>query len=245
MKDFFKSRNLIIGIITLIIGVVAALGIAGILNFQSTTVNGNVVSFILNPEGKVEGAILDTGDQIKFGAQTGEIVTAQINIGDALSATGYAGSKSDYGREIRAESLQISDQTITVVNAKPRWHRGWRKDQSNSLKRECPLRSRGEKPEPRDKENIENTVLPAPDKETAKTNSNVKLVIVGSEGEARGLILADGTQIDLPKEVKKAELTFSEATVVDVEGEAAKGEFGTFIRPAILTIDNQTFSFNR
>ena len=87
-------------------------------------------------------------------------------------------------------------------------------------------------------------VSPAP-KETAKAASSVKYVLVGGKGEARGLILADGTQIDLPKEVKDAELIFSAATRVAVEGEISRSAFGAFIKPNALTIDNQTFSFNR
>lgn len=256
MKNFLKSRNLVIGIITLIIGVVAVVGIARVWAFQSTTVSGNIVSFVMNPEGKIDGAILDTGDQIKFGAQTGALVAAQTKIGDALSATGHAGSKGGYGRELRAESLQIGDQTVTVVNAKP----GDRDGKPRPPKGERPRPPRDGKPEPRDEQmnerpappdapNAENQpeakLPPAPEKETAKTTSNVKFVLVGGKGEARGLILADGTQIDLPKETKDAGIAFSEATAISVEGEASKGQFGTFIRPTTLTIDNQTFSFNR
>lgn len=264
MRNFLKGRNLVIGIITLIIGVVAVVGIAKVWAAQDTTVSGNVVSFILNPEGKIDGAILSTGDQVKFGAQTGELIAAQVKIGDALSATGHAGSSSNYGRELRAESLQIGDETITVVNAKPRPGDRDGKKGPRPPKGERPHPPRdgkpelrnGERPKPRDEQmneqpapNTENqpeaNLPPAPEKEMAKTNSTVKFILVGGRGEVRGLILADGTQIDLPKEVKDAGISFSEATAVNVEGEISKGQVGNFIRPAILTIDNQTFSFNR
>jgi len=33
--------------------------------------------------------------------------------------------------------------------------------------------------------------------------------------------------------------------MVNVEGEAAKSDFGTFIKPTKLTIGDRTFSFNR
>lgn len=268
MRNILNGKNLTIGIITLIIGVVAVFGIARVWAFQSTTVSGNVASFILNPEGKIDGAVLDSGDQVKFGAQTGELVASQIKVGDALSATGDAGSKSDYGRELRAESLQIGDQTITVVNAKPGPDRDGKKgprppkgERPRPPHEGKPEPRDGERPEPRDAQMNEMPAPPAPDaanqpkadvpppapveKETAKASSNVKFVLVGGKGEARGLILADGTQIDLPKEVKDAGITFSQATAVDVEGEISKGQSGNFIRPAVLKIDNQTFSFNR
>lgn len=263
MKKFLNGKNLFIGIITLVIGVVAVVGIARVWAFQTTTVSGNVASFIMNPEGKIDGAVLDSGDQIKFGVQTGELIASQIKIGDALSATGHTGSSSNYGRELRAESLQIGDQTINVVSAKPGSDRDDRKG-PRPPKGERPRPPREGKPEPRDGErpeprdaqmnepsapDAENQpkpdAPPATERGTAKASSNVKFVLVGGKGEARGLILADGTQIDLPKEVKDAEISFSEATAVNVEGEVSKGQFGNFIRPAVLTIDNQTFSYNR
>lgn len=255
MNKFLNGRNLVIGIITLAFGVLVAVGISKVWTFQ-TTVSGNVASFILNREGKPDGAILDTGDQIKFGAQTGELVASQIKIGDALSASGRAGSSTNYGRELQAKTLQIGDQTITVVGGakpprddkrkgdKPRPPRPPKDgDAPRPEPKGAPQPEAGNAPQP-EINNGEMPPAPTP-KETAKVASNVKFVLVGAEGEARGLILADGTQIDLPKEVKDAELTFSDATQVAVEGEVSKGDFGAFIKPNVLTIDNQTFSFNR
>ena len=236
MKRFLKGKNIVIGIITLVIGVVAVIGIARAWSFQTTTVSGNVVTFIINPEGKVDGVILDTVDQVNFGAQTGEIVAGQVKIGEALGATGFAGSSSPQGREFKAKTLQIGNQTITVVGGKPHPEKG------NKDKRPHPPK-RGERPESKDEMSGENADS-AP-KEITKTNSNVHFVLIGRHGEMRGLILADGTQIPLPKEVKDAEITFSEATNITVEGEISKSAYGNFIKPTTLTIDNQTFSFNR
>lgn len=240
MRKFLNGRNIAIGIITLALGVFIAAGIGKVWANKSTTVSGNVVSFILNPEGKVDGAILDTGDQIKFGEQTGELVASQIQIGGALGATGNTGTKSNYGREIHAQTLQIGEQTITVVGGK-----GPKDDKS---KHPHPPK-KGDRPEPKDApqsevRNGEIPPVPAP-KEIVKVSSNVRFVIVGREGEAKGLILADGTQINLPKEVKDAELTFAESMNVAVEGEVSKGNFGSFVKSNVLTINNQTFSFNR
>lgn len=257
MNKFLNGRNIAIGIITLALGVLVAVGIGKAFVFRTTSVSGNIVSFVLNPEGKVDGAILDTGDQIKFGEQTGELVASQIKIGDALSASGDAGSSTDYGRELRAKTLQIGEQTITVASGAPRppKHDKPRGDRPHPPRppkdgdaprpelRDAPKPEAGNAPQP---EMNNGEAPPAPtSKETAKATSNVKFVLVGGKGEARGLILADGTQIDLPKEVKDAELTFSDATQIAVEGEISRGSFGAFIKPNVLTIDNQTFSFNR
>ncbi len=246
----FNQRNIAVGIIALVIGVVAVFGLTKTFSQSTASVTGNVAAFILNPEGKVDGAILDTGDQVHFGAETGAIVVGQIKIGDALTVTGRAGDKSDYGRELRAETLQINGQTINVIRSKPT-----RKGKDGKGPKGKKPQPRGDKPEaapqPPNAENpnsgmSENVAaLPVAPRETATANGSVRFVLVGGHGEAWGLILSDGTQVKLPKEVHDANLTFNEQTSVSVEGEAAKSDFGTFIKPTRLTIGDQTFSFNR
>ena len=246
MKKYLNAKSITVGIITLIIGVFAVVAIARIFVFKPITVNGNVVAFMLNPEGKVDGAILNTGDQVKFGSQTGELVTSQIKIGDALSATGHAGSSSNYGREVNAESLQIGEQTITVVKGGPKPPRD-PKDKPHQPKDEKRGGPKGERPEPKDalKTEMNVDVTPLAPKETVKVTAKVQFVIVGRNGEAKGLILTTGEQMNLPKEVKDASLTIDQNTDVTVEGAASKSDFGTFIKPVTLTIGGQTFSFNR
>ena len=70
-------------------------------------------------------------------------------------------------------------------------------------------------------------------------------VLVNREGEPRGLILANGEQFNLGKEVENAGLSFDQNTNVSVEGEIVKGQFGTFVRPKVLSVGNQTFTFGR
>jgi hypothetical protein len=86
---------------------------------------------------------------------------------------------------------------------------------------------------------------PVAPRQTASASGQVRFVLVGGRGEARGLILSGGEQIALPKEVNDANLTFSQDTQISVEGESPQSDFGKFIHPTRLTIGNQTFSFNR
>lgn len=260
MKLFYK-RNIAVGIVALVIGVIAVFGISKAFSSSAESVTGNISAFVLNPDGKVDGAILDTGDQVRFGAETGALVTQQIKIGDQLVVTGRAGSKSDYGREFHAKTLQIGGNTINVMHSKAKPHgkgKGGRERGGDKGHRGGKPSPRDEKPAAAPQPNAENpagdekseNVAPPVEpqlatRETVTANGNVRFVIVGKGGEARGLILSDGTQVALPKQVKGASLTFSEQTVVNVEGEAAKSDFGTFIKPIRLTIGDQTFSFNR
>lgn len=260
---FINKKSIAIGIITLALGVLAACATATTRGWfdSSTSVEGTIIAFILNPEGKPDGAVLDTGDQVHFGAETGAILVQQIKIGDRLAATGHAGTKSDYGREVRAETLQIGDQTITVLHSKP--PRDGDKPKPGDKRRPkprpgddkmppppaAPDDANAPKPDdataPKPESNQPLQVAPIP-AQTASASGNVRFVLVGGRGEARGLILSTGEQIALPKEVAdNSDLKFNQDTQASAEGEAAKTEFGTFIRPTRLTVGNQTFSFNR
>jgi hypothetical protein len=170
--------------------------------------------------------------------------------------TGRGGDKSDYGREFKAETLQIGEQTITVVRVKPR-DKGKKHGEKEPKGKKPSPPNKGEKPlspneRPADapmppnaaNPTGENIPPPAP-RETMTANGSVRFVLVGKKGEAKGLILSDGTQVALAKEVKDANLTFNGQTSISVEGEAAKGDFGVFIKPTKLTIGSRTFSFNR
>lgn len=255
---FINTKSITTGIIALLIGVFAVFGISKALNYsRDATVQGTVAAFILNPEGRIDGAVLDTGDQIHFGAETGALLAEQIKIGDSMSATGHAGTRTDYGREMRAETLQIGDKTITVLHSKPPRGEGGDKPKRPRDGKDKPKKPRPEddqkpsqdvnapKPDEADAPKPELNAPPAAPTQTASANGQVRFVLVGGKGEARGLILSGGEQIALPKEVNDANLTFNQETTIRVEGNSAKSEFGTVIHPTRLTIGSQTFSFNR
>lgn len=247
MKKFFNGRNIAIAIFTLAIGTFVAFGAAKLFFNSSTTVSGNVVSFILNPEGRVEGAILDTGDQIKFGAETGEFVAANLQVGAPLTATGSAGSRSTYGREFKARTLKIGEQTVTISG---RGHRG-KEDKPGKGKKP---HGKGERGKPRNGEKplpngeISEEIAPDanfPQAETATVSGTVKHVLVNKDGNPRGLILAGGEQFKLGRIIEDAELSFDTSTNVSATGEIAKSDFGSFIKAKVLTIGDQTFTFDR
>lgn len=246
MKIFSKS-NITVGLITLVIGVFAVVGIAKVFRQSTASVSGTITAFILNPEGKVDGVILDTGDQLNFGMETGVIVSEKVKIGDAISATGHTGTKSDYGRELQAETLQIGDQTITVLHSKPKSPRDERRPKPRPGDDKMPPANAPKQDDvnaPKLSDVNFPPVAPIP-MQTTTANGQIRFVLVGGRGEARGLILSSGEQIALPKEVNDAGLTFNQETQISVEGESAQSDFGKFIHPTRLTIENQTFSFNR
>ena len=204
MNKIFNGKNIAIAIITLAIGTFVALGASKMFFNNTTTVTGNVLSLILNPEGKVDGAILDTGDQVKFGPETGDVVTANLQIGGQLTATGHAGTSSNYGREFHAQTLQIGDQTITIAKGKKCPRDGDKGPRDGDRRRKGPKDGKGprdgDKPRPNDEmkddkdaemrdENAPQN--PRPQAETATVNGTVKFVLVNKDGNPRGLILGE------------------------------------------------------
>src|SRR6185503_1678175 len=103
----------------LIVG--TAIAIWGLPRFvhKTTSVKGQVTSFLLDDRGVVNGLLLSTGDQINFRPETGEIVSSQVKIGDEITATGHAGTQTSYGREFHSEQLAINGQTIIEVHSGP------------------------------------------------------------------------------------------------------------------------------
>ena len=270
--EFFRKRNIAVGLIALVIGTFAFIAVAKAFFQSSTTVTGNIAAFILNPEGKPDGAILNTGDQVHFGPQTGQLVASQIKVGDALTVTGRTGYKTNYGREMRAETVQINGNTITVLNSRPappardgggpdgKGKPMPPRDRAGRPGKDQPMppatgdeKADGAQPnadypvEDAAGGNAPNVPQPvaASSRQAVSANGSVRFVLVGGRGEARGLILTDGTQVMLPREVNNANLTLNEQTAVSIEGTGAKSEYGTFVHPTRLTIGTQTFSFNR
>src|SRR5450432_3671711 len=121
IMSVFRKRNLLVGIAILVIGVGACAAIwgAGRLMKRSTSVNSQVTAYLLDDRGEVNGLLLASGDQLHFSPQTGAVVAAQIKVGDQVTATGHAGSKSVYGREVRVEQISANGRTIVEAEAGP------------------------------------------------------------------------------------------------------------------------------
>ncbi|MER3429160.1 MAG: hypothetical protein C4334_13920 [Pyrinomonas sp.] len=223
-----KSKYAIAFLIVFGFGVLLAWG-AQRLWQQATTTQGQIVAFILDPAGRVEGVALDNGDQVRFGAQTGEFVSSRVKVGDRLTATGRAGTRSGYGREVRATTLQVADQRVEIVPSGPQRPKGPK---------------HGPVPPPVPGAGM---ILPEGSalEEKATAQGTIKLVLVDGHGQARGLILSDGTQVALPRAVADAGVTLDAQTPVIVEGRAMKSDFGVRVEPARLTIGQRTFSFDR
>ena len=271
----FSKRNLLVAIATFVIGVGACAAIWGVPKFvrRSTSVNSQVTAYLLDDRGDVNGLLLASGDQLHFSKQTGAIVAAQIKVGDEVTASGHAGSKSSYGREVRVDKISANGRTIVEAEAgPPRPHgphdeRGPRDREGRSDRPGPPEpRSQGSEPpvgaaappvEPNRASGSDPKVAPAgnagpvPDApampEVFKAAGTIRTHLVNGHGDVDGLVLSSGEQVRFSPRVGALIVAAEQGTTtqVSVEGNGVRNDYGTVIRPTQITVGNQTIAVGR
>ncbi|MDT4897596.1 MAG: hypothetical protein QOH25_2673 [Acidobacteriota bacterium] len=258
--SLLSKRNLLVGVLTFILGIGAFAAIWGMPKFlkPNTTTKSQVAAYLLDERGAVNGLLLTSGDQLHFSPQTGEAVAAQIKVGDEVTATGHAGSKSNYGREVRVEQISANGRTIIEAESGPK-HPHEPRDKRGP-------KGHDERPAPPDasapaEAKTESNVAPGSDAgdalqtgnaqpappEIFKATGTVKAHLVNGHGDVDGLILSSGEQVRFSPKVGKLVIAAEQGadTPVSVEGTAVSNERGTVIRPTLITVGNQTIALGR
>lgn len=255
--SLFSKRNLLVGIATFMVGIGAFAAIWGMPRFltRSATINGQVTAYLLDDRGAVKGLLLAGGDQLHFSPQTGEAVASQIKVGDEVIVQGHAGSKSSYGREVRVEQISANGRTIVEVESRP-------KPPHETREKRGP-KGPGERPAPLVAPagaKIETDVVPGSDAEAHKTENatpappetfkaagTIKTHLVNGHGDVDGLILSSGEQVRFSPKVGELVIAAEQGTdtQVSIEGAGVRNERGTIIRPAQITVGNQTIALGR
>lgn len=270
--SIFRKRNLLVAIATFAIGLGACAAIWGVPKFfkRSTTVNSQVSAFLLDDRGEVNGLLLASGDQLHFSKQTGAVVAAQIKVGDNVTATGHAGTKSNYGREVRVEQISANGHTIVEVKDGPKGPHGPRDGKGERDNPAGPDRDRdhGDRRGPRaqdgDQPPAKTEAPPAsasdPKAETATTAApvaasqpevfkaagTIRTHLVNGHGDVDGLILSSGEQVRFSPKVGQLIVAAEQdaETQVSVEGNGVRNDRGTVIRATLITVGNQTIALN-
>jgi hypothetical protein len=252
--SLFSKRNLLVGITTFIIGIATFAAIWGTPKFlkRSSTVKSQVTAYLLDERGAVDGLLLASGDQLHFNPQTGEAVAAQIKIGDEVSATGRAGTGSNYGREVRVEQITANGRTIIEAKAGPK-RKHERREPKGPEARPAPVDASaqaksepGSAPDgPANADKTENA-RPAPP-EIFKAGGTIKAHLVNGQGEVVGLILSGGEQMRFSPKVGELLIAAGQnaETPLSVEGTVLRSQYGTLIRPALVTVGDRTITLGR
>jgi len=80
------------------------------------TVNGTVARFLMNSPGEVDGLVLTSGEEVRFPPHNGHLVVTLLGgrAGVPITASGY-GTRNAFGTAVEAESMVISNQTISLT----------------------------------------------------------------------------------------------------------------------------------
>ena len=256
--NVFSKRNGIFALATLVIALGASSAIWGLPKFlkRSTTTTAKVSAYLLDEQGRINGLLLENGDQLHFSPETGVAIATRITVGDQVSASGHAGSQSSYGREVRVEQISSHGQTIIVVpgGPPPRNGKKERRDHAGPNEREDlpsePLPP--VKPEPgqidTNAKPIDN-IAPAPiaTPEIFRAAGTIRTHLVNDHGDVDGLILASGEQVRFSPRVGKAVVAAEQSgtTQVSIEGTGIRNDRGVVIHPTYITVGNQTISLER
>lgn len=257
--SLFRKRNLLVGISTFIIGVLIFAAVWGMPRFltPSATIKSQVAAYLLDERGAVNGLLLANGDQLHFSTQTGEAVAAQIKVGDEVTATGRAGAKSSYGREVRVAQISANGRTIIEAGSGPKHPNkaGERRKPGSHGDRPAPPAARAQGKAKTESgvasggdtgaEKTENEQPATP--ETFKATGTIKAHLVNGRGDVNGLILSSGEQVLFSPKVGALVIAAEQQsdTPVNVEGAGVRTERGTVIRPSQITIGAQTITLGR
>jgi|GEM_PF-3313449 len=256
--NVISKRNGIFAFATLVIALGASSAIWGLPKFlkRSTTTTARVSAFLLDEQGKVNGLLLENGDQLHFSPETGVAIATRITVGDEVSASGHAGSQSSYGRGVRVEQISSHGQTIIVVPSGPPPRNGKKehRDHAGPDERwELPSESVPPvKPEPgqidpnaRPTDNIAPAPIATP--EIFRAAGTIRAHLVNDHGDVDGLILTGGEQVRFPPRVGKVVVAAQQGgtTQVNIEGTGIRNDRGVVIRPTYITVGNQTISLER
>jgi len=229
---------------------------------RSVSIKSQVSSYLLDDRGAVSGLLLASGDQIHFGAETGNVVASRIKPGDEVTVTGHAGKQTGYGREVKVEQISFNGQTITAVHPGPKGPHGERNHRGPKERKEqfdpltdfpaskadvAPASAPPVDPNAQPATSSVTVVTQPPVPEPFKATGTIRTHLVNGPGDVDGLILFSGEQIRLSPKVGKLVIAAEQgtATQVSVEGSGVRNERGVVIRPTIITVGNQTITLDQ
>ncbi|NMF63230.1 hypothetical protein [Brasilonema octagenarum] len=86
------------------------------LDNNATTLTGKIQQYLLNPEGRVDGLLLNNGLQVKVPPHLNRNLVAQVSLGTEISVTGKTGVSTSFGQEIKAREITNRQTQQTITN---------------------------------------------------------------------------------------------------------------------------------
>jgi hypothetical protein len=83
------------------------------------SVTGRVQQYLLTPHGEVDGLLLADGTVVKFPPHLGVSLASTVRPGDSVSAVGFLGLATSYGRAMKALAITNTATGRTIVDQPP------------------------------------------------------------------------------------------------------------------------------
>src|SRR2546428_4645776 len=83
------------------------------------TVAGRIQQYLLTPHGEVDGLLLADGTAVRFPPHLGVALASTARPGDAVSAVGFLGPVTSYGRSMKALAVTNTATVQTVMDQPP------------------------------------------------------------------------------------------------------------------------------
>ena len=84
-----------------------------------TNFSGTVERYLINPAGLVDGLLLDNGLLVKFPPHLSSSLVSVVKPGNSVTVSGYPGTPSNFGQEIKAYSITDAGTQHTIVDQPP------------------------------------------------------------------------------------------------------------------------------
>lgn len=86
-------------------------------NYSNVSADSTLQRWLVGRRGEVNGAILASGLQVKFGPHVGAQLASTAQIGAKVQVQGF-GTRNDYGQIIQATALTVNGQSVAIAPPK-------------------------------------------------------------------------------------------------------------------------------
>lgn len=114
-----KIGRLAIGVVVMLGTAVPAWAQQPVTPQSVPPVVGQVQQYLLTPHGEVDGLLLGDGTVVKFPPHLGATLASTVRPGDSVSAVGFVGPATGYGRAVKAIAITNAGTGQTVVDQPP------------------------------------------------------------------------------------------------------------------------------
>ncbi|MBV8886503.1 MAG: hypothetical protein JO235_21255 [Chroococcidiopsidaceae cyanobacterium CP_BM_RX_35] len=192
---------------------------------DATSFSGEVETYLLNPEGLVDGLLLSNGLQVKFPPHLTHTLVTTVQPGNSVTVVGDPGTPSNLGQEIHA---------FSITNTSTQGFAGAVSGNSRAQAQRTVVDQPPAYPPP----------LPPSNYSNLSVAGTVQHWIVGHRGEIRGVILSSKAQVRFPPHVGDQLFNIAKAgDSIQAQGFGTNTSYGPVLEATSITVNGQPVNY--